>query len=255
MLVDSVGPSVTPTPSWWLDRLAAAAPLDRLPASADVVIIGGGMTGCATAHWLHRSLGQDCLVLDARGVAGGATGRNGGHLWPRPESTFETQTAEELLAFIHSSQTECDLTVGAGTAALERREPLADVAYHDSWDDMEASGGEGDDWGGDDVATWGEDECRRRLGTEAFSSASHFPGGAQFFPAKVAAALLQHSGATLAAPVRVQEIIRRGARSIVRTDVGSVEARAVVVATNGCETSGIRTHPRARTRRPAATRA
>ena len=56
---------------------------------------------------------------------------------------------------------------------------------------------------------------------------------AQFFPAKVAAALLERSGGQLVAPVRVLNISDKNDRRIVETDVGDVEARVVVVATNG----------------------
>src|SRR3990167_8060250 len=56
---------------------------------ATVVIIGGGMTGLTTAYWLVKS-GQFAkdesrrvLVLEQGPSVGfGATGRNGGHIWP-----------------------------------------------------------------------------------------------------------------------------------------------------------------------------
>lgn len=52
-----------------------------LPTSADVVVVGAGIAGCAAALRCSR-LGRSCVLLDSAGVAGGATGRNGGHLWP-----------------------------------------------------------------------------------------------------------------------------------------------------------------------------
>ena len=76
----AAGPVRNPTPSWWLEQMPAAPSAAELPEEADVVIVGAGMTGAATAYWLSRS-GRSSLVLDARGIAGGATGRNGGHLW------------------------------------------------------------------------------------------------------------------------------------------------------------------------------
>lgn len=99
--VYSMAPHPDPSSSWWLRNLPEGGPkpLTKLPASADVLVIGAGMTGCAVAHWLRRLYDRECLVIDARGVAGGATGRNGGHLWARPESEFETWTTAELLAF------------------------------------------------------------------------------------------------------------------------------------------------------------
>jgi glycine/D-amino acid oxidase-like deaminating enzyme len=52
-----------------------------LPAMADIVVIGAGIAGCSAALRCSRR-GRSCVLLDGGGVAGGATGRNGGHLWP-----------------------------------------------------------------------------------------------------------------------------------------------------------------------------
>lgn len=231
-----------PTRSWWLDNLPSSAvptPLATLPATADVVVIGAGMTGCATAHWLQRLFGRSCLVLDARGVAGGATGRNGGHLWSNPRSDFERDTVNELLEFLEGEGIDCDLTRD-GAAALERCAPETGVVYHDVADDLETI--DDADWG--ETPVWDKSECAARLQTEAFSAATHYKGAAQFFPAKVAAALLQASGASLCVPVRVQSIdaaeteagVSDQLRHAVATDRGVVRARVVVVATNGWAT-------------------
>ena len=95
------------TSSWWLQHL----PLDlappastALPATADVLIVGAG---CATAYWLQKLYGRSSVVLDAR--CGGATGRNGGHLWANPSSEFECDTVADLVAFIKAEGIDCDL--------------------------------------------------------------------------------------------------------------------------------------------------
>ena len=72
---------------------------------------------------------SDVVVLDARGVAGGATGRNGGHLWPNPASDFEAATVAELLAFIESEALDCDLTRG-DASTFERSKPESGVEYY-----------------------------------------------------------------------------------------------------------------------------
>eukprot|EP01083_Nonionella_stella_P131343 398982_1 len=52
---------------------------ELLPQEANVVIIGAGISGVSTAYHLATEYQQDDIVLlDARGVCGGASGRNGG---------------------------------------------------------------------------------------------------------------------------------------------------------------------------------
>ena len=66
--------------------------------------------------------------------------------------------------------------------------------------------GEGDeeDWG--DAPVLDAAACAARLQTEAFAEAALYEEARQFYPAKVAAALLRASGATLCAPVRVRSL-------------------------------------------------
>jgi glycine/D-amino acid oxidase-like deaminating enzyme len=45
----------------------------------DVVVVGGGITGCATAYWLRRHRpGLDVAVVEAHALGAGASGRNAG---------------------------------------------------------------------------------------------------------------------------------------------------------------------------------
>ena len=49
------------------------------PATADVVIVGGGFTGLQAAHHLAAA-GKDVLLIDGARFGDGASGRNGGQL-------------------------------------------------------------------------------------------------------------------------------------------------------------------------------
>ncbi len=65
--------------SLWLDgRRRVYPPLDD-DTTADVAIVGGGIAGVASAYVLARS-GVGVVLLEARGVAEGASGRNAGFL-------------------------------------------------------------------------------------------------------------------------------------------------------------------------------
>jgi gamma-glutamylputrescine oxidase len=64
------------TTPFWLEN--AGAPVESNPlASADVAVIGAGITGCSAALALARG-GLRVRVHDSRGIAEGASGRNGG---------------------------------------------------------------------------------------------------------------------------------------------------------------------------------
>lgn len=70
-----------------------------LPSSCDIAIIGAGMSGVATAYHLVQAASEgnkqipSIVILEARQVCSGATGRNGGH----SKIKVTTATCMELL--------------------------------------------------------------------------------------------------------------------------------------------------------------
>jgi glycine/D-amino acid oxidase-like deaminating enzyme len=69
--------------SAWLAGKEPYEPAPRFAAdrSADVVIIGGGFTGMATAYHLSRRFPEkDIVLIEAREIGNGASGRNGGQM-------------------------------------------------------------------------------------------------------------------------------------------------------------------------------
>lgn len=97
-------PVPNPSPSYWLEDppypeiVHAASP--ELPSRADIVIIGSGITAAAVArsvlHESARRAGSGAgtapaprvVVLEARSLCSGATGRNGGHIKSSPHEVF-----------------------------------------------------------------------------------------------------------------------------------------------------------------------
>lgn len=75
--------------SFWLKEpheLSDHRTTPSIPEQSDIVIIGAGYAGVATAyHLLKESTGAAAInitILEARGACSGATGRNGGHCRP-----------------------------------------------------------------------------------------------------------------------------------------------------------------------------
>jgi gamma-glutamylputrescine oxidase len=105
---------------FWLEEPASAVPTVRRD-EVDVAVIGAGVTGCACALALARS-GLNVRVHDARAIAEGASGRNGGFAlrggaarYDVARETYGTGAARELW-----QRTE---------EALDRLESLAGDAF------------------------------------------------------------------------------------------------------------------------------
>jgi len=80
----------------------------NLPESCDILIVGSGFAGVATAYHIlkDKPSGPSVVLLDARKHTSGATARNGGHVKPdtyynvsKYERIYGTQQAAELAKF------------------------------------------------------------------------------------------------------------------------------------------------------------
>jgi glycine/D-amino acid oxidase-like deaminating enzyme len=77
--------------SYWLSEPASPTPVSVV-RDPDVVVVGAGVTGCAAALRLAEA-GKRVRVYDARGVAGGASGRNGGFALRGMPAPFDVTAA------------------------------------------------------------------------------------------------------------------------------------------------------------------
>ncbi|KAJ7231255.1 FAD dependent oxidoreductase-domain-containing protein [Mycena rebaudengoi] len=123
--------------SYWLQGVRASPLLDHrtteeLPKSADVVIIGSGMCGTLVAYELlmRPNPPKSVVILEAREMCSGATGKNAGHCkpdqyrgFPKYEKNFGAEQAKKLLEhefetwsrlvkFVHEEKVDCELWVG-----------------------------------------------------------------------------------------------------------------------------------------------
>jgi glycine/D-amino acid oxidase-like deaminating enzyme len=79
-----ITPVPNPVESYWLSErheLAKVRTTPNLPLEADIVIMGSGMAGIATAYHILKDNPHppNLVILEAREICQGATGRNGGH--------------------------------------------------------------------------------------------------------------------------------------------------------------------------------
>lgn len=122
----------------------------RADTSADVVVIGGGLTGCASSYAL-ASAGLDVVLVDADRLAAGSTSGAIGAILPQPDAQFASsekaagaraaragwqegrRSARDFAGVLGRLPGKCDLTethlyINAATpadAALLRREQAA----------------------------------------------------------------------------------------------------------------------------------
>lgn len=100
-------PTSSTTSSFWLQdpRVFDRSP-SPLPEEVDVVIVGSGITGASIARsLLENGTSPSILMLEARNVCSGATGRNGGHILETADEyaefadMFGVEEAKKLMRF------------------------------------------------------------------------------------------------------------------------------------------------------------
>ncbi len=77
---------------------------------ADVVIIGGGIVGCASAYYLAQH-GVDVLLIERRGIGSGASGRSGGGIRQSARLSEEMPAALESIALFPGLSDELGLDI------------------------------------------------------------------------------------------------------------------------------------------------
>ncbi|GKT90939.1 FAD dependent oxidoreductase [Colletotrichum tofieldiae] len=141
-------PSAKSTTSYWhrepSKTLLGHRTTKALPPTADVVVVGSGITGAfATKELLEQQQQQQAgagkkrvLLLEAREVCWGATGRNGGHCQPvayNPNTAiadFELRNYAHLADLIAANAIPCDWVSLRGVHALLTPDLVAAAEKH-----------------------------------------------------------------------------------------------------------------------------
>ncbi|ETN36629.1 uncharacterized protein HMPREF1541_08907 [Cyphellophora europaea CBS 101466] len=232
---------------------------DAPPSESDVVIIGSGYAGVGTAYHMFnaRDPKPSTVMLEARRITSGATGRNGGHVKPdtyagitRYASLYGVKEAAALQKF-ESSQVhlvkqlvekeglDCDFHLTRGVDAIldadlaEKRTKEYKQLVKDGVVDMK------------DVAYTPKKDAERVSGVKGAQAAFSFTA-AHVWPRKMVHQLLEKlidQGLQVYAHTPVTEISstrdERG-RWTVTTPRGTIKAKKVVVCTNAYTSSVLR---------------
>ena len=214
------------TMSLWLDGVSRSYPPLVGDVTADVAVVGAGIAGIATAYFL-ASAGAKVVVLEARGVAEAASGRNAGFLL--------AGVAENFAAASRRYGERNALRIWRFT---KRTQALARALVAEHSIDC------GLRWNGSDQIAGGDDEWReiqesaQRLSSEGVAVSvdpaarcATYADDGELHPVRwvrgLAAAAAQ-KGARIHESTRVEAV----ARGEARTEAGIVRAGAIVLCTN-----------------------
>jgi glycine/D-amino acid oxidase-like deaminating enzyme len=214
------------TESYWLSE--PAEPLVRVQRDkrSDVVVIGGGVTGCSCALTLAEA-GLRVRVFESRRVASGASGRNGGFAlrglaisYPNARERFGSTTAAALWRFTERSLDRMEELAGD---ALRR---VGSLRLADD-EELDAIRGEYEALTEDGIAAEWLNELPALL-AETFRGAILHPNDGSLQPARWVRRLAAHAvgaGAEIVEETRVESL-------------DELDAEHVVIATDGY-TSGL----------------
>ena len=214
------------TESYWLAEPAESLARVSLDGPPDVVLIGGGVTGCSCALTLAEA-GLRVRLFEARRVAWGASGRNGGFAlrglaisYPQARERFGSATAKALWRFTERSLDRMETLAGD---ALRR---VGSLRLADD-EELDALRAEYEALREDDIAAEWVDELSAPLDV-TFRGAILHPGDGSLQPARWVrrlAARAVAAGTEIVEETRVESL-------------DDVDAEHIVIATDGY-TSGL----------------
>jgi glycine/D-amino acid oxidase-like deaminating enzyme len=233
------------TEPYWLDNMTPAdTGTPDFPASVDVLVVGAGYTGLSAAIETARG-GRSTLVIDAEQAGWGCSSRNGGQIstsikpsyddlcrrYGKERGTAVAREGHEALtwieAFVAREAIDCDFAVVGRFHAAHNAKQFEALA---------ASIGKRPTGLEIPAEVVPRSEQHRELGTDAYWGGVVYPKHASLQPAKFHKGLVERTlaaGAVIVPFCPATRIERSGKSFTVSTGRGTVEARDVVIATNG----------------------
>jgi glycine/D-amino acid oxidase-like deaminating enzyme len=233
--------------SYWLDTANPAGDFrgTEVPARADVAIVGAGLTGLSTAVHLARR-GAKVALFDAHTVGWGASGRNGGMATTGLAISFATAVRRygegPATAMFRSYNDAIDtleeVVRNEGIdCAFERTGRLTLACKPAHYQRFEAAAELMGRLAGQEVSLVPPSRIHEEIGSDYYHGAMVDPLGAGVHVGRLVSGLAASAsagGVSIHEECRVIGLTRRGRYAHdVRTDLGTVRADQVVLATSG----------------------
>jgi len=212
--------------SLWLDGAERSYPPLEGETSADVAVVGAGIAGVATAYFLAKR-GARVVVLDARGVAEAASGRNAGFLLAGVAENFVAAStrygeANALRIWRLTRRTQ---------ALVRQLVAENDIACELRWNGSDQIAGDEDEWR--EI----KESVRRltaqgvRVHVAAAARTATYPDDGDLHPVRWVRGLAR---AAVSAGARIHEesAVTSVENGVAHTARGAVRANTVVLCTN-----------------------
>ena len=231
--------------TWYSRRLGAASARLALDGAfdAEACVVGGGLAGLSTALELART-GRRVCVLEARRIAWGASGRNGGFVSPGYSAGWRTLSqrvgaarAETLHRLsIEGVRAVADNIETLGITAAAPVKGYLSASRHEATDDLLAYR----DWAERTfdypVAFWERDRVREALRSDRYHQGLHQPEAFHIDPLAYSlglAAEIERLGGRVFEDSPAVSLSAGPGERRVATARGRVRADEVVIATGG----------------------
>jgi gamma-glutamylputrescine oxidase len=231
-----------PNDSYWANsKRPPNSPLTN-DLDVDVAVVGGGLTGLASAYFVCRaSPHKSVVVLEAQSCGSGASGRNGAMVLtmtadrymnfsstPSMDKKIYDLTVENI-RFLTSLSTvtgiDCELETNGALQVLGSSDDMKSArAYVQQARSL-----------GMPVEYWESPRIANAIGTEMYEGAFFDPSGGQIHPMNLVQALkaaAETAGATVYENTLVQSIVEGREHLLYTSDGRTVKAKSLVLATN-----------------------
>ena len=237
-------PDFKAKPYWWEAVSIGSDPQEDLPARADVVIVGGGLTGLNCAIELGRG-GVKAVVLEGEDLGFGASTRNGGGVsggTSLGKGMSGARGSDELLRAMVGDAAESlvhveNIVEREGIDCHYVRSGRYICAYTPKhYDALAKKVGLYNDYAKADVAMVPRERQHEEIASDYYHGGMSVGRSGKIHPALYHHGLMKAArkyGATLVSRCRAGKLTKTPSGWKVETSRGTIEAGDVVIATNG----------------------